>query len=211
MDYTRQTRLFDPERYGSIPIHMVGVGAIGSIACLMLAKVGFNNITCYDHDKIEEHNLPNQFYPLDSVGHYKVEVLQKIVLDYTGVEISAHPVKWEKQKLEGIIISSVDSMTVRKQMFDTMQMNPDIKYMIDPRMAGLDFRVACVNFDNANKYSWYPDSEASSEMCGARSIMFNVGIVGGIVANMACMIAQGRIPPSEIVGDLETICFTTIA
>jgi len=211
MDYTRQTRLFDPAKYGSIPIHVIGVGAIGSIATLMLAKVGFNNITCYDHDKVEEHNLPNQFYPMDSIGHYKVEALQKIVLDYTGIEISPHPVKWEEQHLKGIIISSVDSMSVRKQIFNNVLLNPAIKYLIDPRMAGLDFRIACVNYDNAKKYSWYPDAEASPEMCGARSIMFNVGIVGGIVVNMACMIAQDRIPPSEIVGDLETICFTTIA
>lgn len=211
MDYTRQTKLFDPDKYGATPIHVIGVGAIGSIATLMLAKVGFNNITCYDHDKVEEHNLPNQFYPMDSIGHFKVEALQKIVLDYTGIEISPHPVKWEEQKLNGIVISSVDSMAVRKQIYNDMLLNPEFKYLIDPRMAGLDFRIACVNYDNAKKYSWYPDAEASPEMCGARSIMFNVGIVGGIVANMACMIAQDRTPPSEIVGDLESICFTTIA
>ena len=44
------------------PIHIIGCGATGSWVALMLAKMGISNITCWDFDKVEEHNLPNQFF-----------------------------------------------------------------------------------------------------------------------------------------------------
>lgn len=211
MDFQRQTKLFDPSKVGGIPIVVIGAGAVGGIATLFLAKVGFQNIKVYDHDKVEEHNIPNQFYPISSIGLPKVEALAKVVYDFTGTAIDTFERRWEpSEPLEGIVISSVDSMAVRQQIFSKLLECKEILYLIDPRMAGLDFRVACVNFLNHDKYSWYPDEEASPEMCGARSIMFNMGIIGGIVCDMACQIAKGEVPPSEISGDLQTLGFTTI-
>lgn len=210
MDFQRQLKMFDPEKEGKVPISLIGAGAIGSMSALFLAKVGFSDITVYDHDKVEEHNIPNQFFPLDSVGHFKVEALQRIILDYTGVEIKPHPVKWEKQPLKGIVISAVDSMAVRKKLFDQMIVDENIKYLIDPRMGGLDLRVAAVNIKNHKKYSWYSDDQAIPAECGMQSIMFNVGIVSGIVCNMACIIAREGVPPSEVSADLGILGFTSM-
>lgn len=205
VDYVRQRSLFDPSSRGQVPIKIIGGGAIGSMATLMLAKVGFTNIEVYDFDRVEAHNIPNQFYPLDSIGEYKVMALKGIIKNFTGVEITANPEAWCYQPLRGIVISSVDSMKVRKELFDVTCMDEDITWMIDPRMGGLEYRVLIVNKDRKDNYSWYPDSEAVQDACGAQSIMFNVGLIGSIVGSIVCDIANGNTPPVEIVGHAGTL------
>jgi hypothetical protein len=37
---------------------------IGAAMVVALAKTGFENISVYDFDRMEEHNLPNQLLPM---------------------------------------------------------------------------------------------------------------------------------------------------
>ena len=59
--YWRQLDIVNIDKL-QVPIIVVGAGAIGSFVTLALAKMGCGNITSYDMDTVEEHNLPNQFY-----------------------------------------------------------------------------------------------------------------------------------------------------
>ena len=61
-DFKRQLTLFDPSLYKDVPVVVVGVGGIGSGVLMGLAKMGVSNITVYEDDLIERHNIPNQFY-----------------------------------------------------------------------------------------------------------------------------------------------------
>lgn len=49
------------------PIDIVGAGAIGSWATLCLHKVGFEVITCFDHDHVEVPNVGVQVYGMRHV------------------------------------------------------------------------------------------------------------------------------------------------
>ena len=68
-DYRKQTNLIDVEEVDT-PIHVIGCGALGSWLTFFLLKMGFKNITVYDFDKIEEHNLPNQFFMENQIGKF---------------------------------------------------------------------------------------------------------------------------------------------
>ena len=62
--FLRQLDIADPSRFKDKPITVVGAGGIGAATVVALAKTGFENITVYDFDKIEDHNFPNQLLPM---------------------------------------------------------------------------------------------------------------------------------------------------
>ena len=59
LDISRHKELFNPY-YFNTPVTIIGAGATGSWLALMLAKLGIQDITVYDFDVVEEHNVPNQ-------------------------------------------------------------------------------------------------------------------------------------------------------
>ena len=56
--FLRQLDIADPCQFKDKPITVIGAGGIGAATVVALAKTGFENITVYDFDKVEEHNLP---------------------------------------------------------------------------------------------------------------------------------------------------------
>ena len=56
---------------------VIGLGTAGSYVLEILTKIGFNNITIVDGDKISEENLEAQFYVKENIGEYKVDVIKK--------------------------------------------------------------------------------------------------------------------------------------
>src|SRR5690554_7355564 len=59
-----------------------------ALPILQLAKLGITNITVWDFDVVEEHNVPNQLFGLNDIGKPKVEALKQIVAEHTGTEIN---------------------------------------------------------------------------------------------------------------------------
>ena len=52
---------FDPAKTHP-DVLIIGCGHIGSYMAFGLARMGVKNITVVDHDMVEPHNLPNQFF-----------------------------------------------------------------------------------------------------------------------------------------------------
>ena len=71
VDYWRQLDIFSPKNF-TTSITIIGAGATGSYIAWLLAKMGCRDITVYDADKIENHNLPNQIYGIKDIGKKKV-------------------------------------------------------------------------------------------------------------------------------------------
>ena len=57
MDLSKHMEYFDPTALRNGEIHVIGLGAIGSHVCEMLARIGIPSIDIYDFDTVEEHNL----------------------------------------------------------------------------------------------------------------------------------------------------------
>ena len=72
MDLSKQLEYFDPTALRDEEVHVIGLGAIGSHVCEMLARIGVENIHIYDFDTVEAHNIANQNYFYDDVGVLKV-------------------------------------------------------------------------------------------------------------------------------------------
>jgi tRNA A37 threonylcarbamoyladenosine dehydratase len=61
LDVRRHAELFDPHTFNT-PVTIIGAGATGSWLAIALAKLGIDNISIWDFDKVEEHNIPNQAF-----------------------------------------------------------------------------------------------------------------------------------------------------
>ena len=118
MDFWRQLDILSPEDTKKTNINVIGVGGIGSPTVLAIAKMGIRNITIFDDDTVEPHNLPNQFYTIKDLGEQKVYALSDAVNAYTGFTITTHNEKYVDQPVEGIVISGVDSMETRKAIWE---------------------------------------------------------------------------------------------
>jgi molybdopterin/thiamine biosynthesis adenylyltransferase len=75
------------ENRGKFNILVLGLGALGSNLIPVLIKNGFKNITGLDKDRIEHHNIGNQFYTLLDVGKKKTQVMAMRMHREMGLKI----------------------------------------------------------------------------------------------------------------------------
>lgn len=209
---TRQSELIRQEVLDT-EIVIVGAGAIGSFTTLTLAKMGFRNITVYDFDTIDPENMNCQFYRLSDIGKKKVDALRHMVGEFAGVDIKCHD-----QKVEGvdvashILITAVDSMGVRKDLFEQAK----YKHYLDARMAAEYIKMYYVNPEEERlvksySKSLYSDSDAVAERCTAKSTMYTVNLIAGLMGKAVKDIVNHKAPIESLdwgVGDNSAVWFT---
>ncbi|OGY44756.1 MAG: hypothetical protein A3B89_01480 [Candidatus Buchananbacteria bacterium RIFCSPHIGHO2_02_FULL_40_13] len=186
VDYWRQLDLFPPDKFED-EVHIIGVGATGSYVAFLLAKMGIKKIHIYDFDAVEDHNLPNQVYRLKDVGHPKVEALRDIILEATGLEITVHnEVVTSATKLKGIVYLMVDSMNVRREIWEgAIKYRLNVRLMVETRMGIDNGRVyAILPFSPEDIRLWegtlYTDEEAEESPCTNRAISPTVSLIASI-------------------------------
>lgn len=171
LDVRRHMELFDPYTFDK-KVTVIGAGSTGSWLVLMLAKLGIQNITVYDFDIVEEHNIPNQLYGLEDIGRPKVEGLFDMVLRQTGTKITAINQRFESQRLSGYVFCMVDTMAGRDKIWKySAKLKSAITLYTEPRM-GLDtarvYNVEPMNLTHHKRYEdcFYSDDEAEVSACG---------------------------------------------
>jgi hypothetical protein len=187
------TRQFDlvPMACLGTPITIIGGGAIGSLVALTLAKMGFSELTVIDFDRVAVENMNCQFYRFKDIGKPKVAALRELINDFTGIEIRTENRKYQgKESWTGIVISAVDSMAVRKLIWEAHLHNPMTLAVLDARMGAetaLFYAMRPSEDRDREAYpkTLYTDSQAVSEPCTARAIMYTATMLSGLVAKTA--------------------------
>ena len=178
-------------------ITVIGAGAIGSFTVLNLVKMGFTDVTVYDFDSVSIENMNCQWYRKKDIGKPKVLALKEIILDFTDVPIEIRQLKWNgTQDLEGIVISAVDSMEVRRQIWKHCFGNYKVEWLIDPRMAAeyaLMYTIDPSDEKDQKTYeaTLYSDSESVQEACTAKATMYTATMISGHVAKAVKDIVTG--------------------
>lgn len=212
MDYSRQSVVFDRTKAGDA-VHVVGCGATGSWVVQSLVRLGVPVIHVYDFDTIEEHNVPNQAFPVTMVGRNKAEALAELMKDVNPeVEVIAHDMKVEgRYPFSGIVFMLVDSMKARKDLYTlALKFNPLAKYLIETRMdayIGLVYSLAPTDPKLAPKYeaTLYTDEVATVSICGVAQ---SLAPTAAVLANLAVWqyikyVMGGEHQPNEIMLDLK--------
>lgn len=200
MNTMRQQGLISNVKLNDYNYTIIGCGGLGSPTCVVLTKMGVQNISLFDGDTVEDHNLPNQYYREEDLGQFKVNSLKDICVGYNHeVKITTYEKFFEETdkgliKNNGILISCVDDIDVRKMIFEsTVKFNPLIPLYIDMRMGGLAGEIISINPlnpDHIREYETekiFPKNEAYQERCTEKAIIFNVitlaGFLGSVVRN----------------------------
>jgi hypothetical protein len=209
-DYWRQLDLVTPQDL-NLPITIAGAGGIGSPTALALAKMGCSRLTVYDPDIVEAHNLPNQLYRLEDAARPKVEALREVIRAFTGLEIVAIPEAVSEQRLQGLVISGVDSMAARRAIWNgAIRYRSHVELYIDARMGAEVCRIYSIrpaDPDDVRAYelSLYDDAQATEDPCTAQAIIYNVFAISGLIANQVKKYAKGERFDREIIFDLKTM------
>jgi hypothetical protein len=188
--FLRQLDIADPSQFKDKPITVIGAGGIGAATVVALAKTGFENITVYDFDTIEEHNIPNQLLPMydlatdwdPAIGKPKVSALAELTQYLAGVYLKPKHERYVNQNLEGIVISAVDSLEVRRDIWYHVSKSLDVDFYLDGRMAitSMDlYAIDMLKEGPVEKYGPTLEGEAEELPCTARATMFNSFIIAG--------------------------------
>lgn len=228
LETMRHMELFNNHKWNKqgTPVHIIGAGATGSWLALCLAKLGITDITVWDFDVVEEHNIANQAYRVDfeynnathtDVGYKKVDALGDVVYSMTGTKINEKDMKVTGDtRLSGIVFMMTDTMASRKEIYEkAIKFTTRTALLIEPRM-GLDMgRVYCIdpnNLKQCERYeqTLYSDEEAAVSACGASQSVVTTAM------NMASMCARqlinwfnGQKLPNEILIDYKYNNFLT--
>lgn len=181
---------------------IIGAGGIGSSAMLALAKMGLQNITIYDDDVLEEHNVGNQFLPayVDGQNQYgilKVHALQRLINSMLPPHACATmhyiPEKWPTASVANdgrLVVVTVDSMAMRKAAFELLlNEGENTDWYLDLRMGAQQLRIYLVNLTSDQQIedyqaTLYSDDDAEPLPCTERGIVYTSMFAGAHAANL---------------------------
>jgi hypothetical protein len=176
IDPSRHEELFSPLNFKT-PITVIGCGATGSWIVNALARLAINDITVYDGDVVEAHNIPNQHFTFDDVGKNKaVAMADKVSKELRGT-IKAKDSFYTNERLKGIVILQVDSMRERRRISDIINAQnlihgtDGVKLLIDTRLGMDGGRVYTFDpsaYGKAARYeqTLYSDEGTEVSQCG---------------------------------------------
>lgn len=194
------------------PIHVFGLGTIGSWSALTIAKMGCTHLTLYDMDTITEHNIPNQFYGRRDIERRKTDSLINNIGRFVPHLTVFSPVYGDALtqridvKSDDIVVLAFDSLPARLGVWELIKNTKNV-WVIDARMALEDFRIFTINTNNeadAKRYEQSLKPKQTLELpCGARSISYNGVTIGGFVTSLVKKILKGEPTPYEICFSLK--------
>jgi molybdopterin/thiamine biosynthesis adenylyltransferase len=210
--YIRQQELVNQERLAGLHVAVIGVGAVGSFTALSLCKMGVGKLTLIDPDVVSIENLPNQFYREEDLGKKKVAACAEILRSFdTQAKVETLSRPYIKQKLEAdVVIAAVDSMDVRKRIWASVVSHRKVQLLIDPRMAARVIQVYCARPGDPSSSKKYEqtligDSEALDERCTARSIIYSVLPLAGLICRQVAAFANDEWVEPALTFDLKTL------
>ena len=200
--YVRFKDVVDRSIVEKLRVGVIGVGAIGRQVALQLAMMGVGELVMWDHDTVEEHNLPVQGFDQSDIGMPKpLAVFTSCNSICDTVEYDPRMMKYEESPEDvDVLFCCVDSMATRKSLW---KMIPDrCRMYIDGRMSAEVCRVLSVPVDDATegircRRDYYgslcsPD-EVYQDRCTARTTMYGAYVASGLmVAQMVKWLRRDR-------------------
>lgn len=137
MNLAKSFEFFNPDTCTD-RIHLIGCGSVGSAVAELLARFGLKNVSLYDFDVVEEHNLANQMFTTKNLYKPKIEGVYDRWVEInpeTSKTIKMYPDGWNGQKLSGYVFLCVDNIDLRRKIVEENRYNLNIKAMFDFRTA----------------------------------------------------------------------------
>ena len=132
--------------------------------------------------------------------------MKNLLLDFTGIKITAHARKVEKQDfaaMQVLLIVAVDSMDTRASILEYIRTawGHRIELVIDPRMGAEEYMMYSYKPPEYIAYSktLYPDSEVEVPRCTAKSTIYTATLAAGlIVKNIKAYLTGNKVAKTTI-------------
>ncbi|MBK8129592.1 MAG: ThiF family adenylyltransferase [bacterium] len=209
MRFLRQQDVVDAEKLANLQVTLIGLGSIGSVTGLYLAKMGVCKLTCFDADVVDIHNVSNQAYGMSDVGLLKADAFSALVENQTGLLPNTIGMHFDGRQLSGVVISAVDSMKSRETIWKSIREQPNVQLYLDARM-GLETMVVHavrpqIKADRvAYTSSIVPDDQALQEPCTARTICYTPLMAASVACNLVKRFVNEEQLPHRVILDLAT-------
>jgi len=206
-----------------------GVGQLGSLASLYLAKSGIGSIVLIDKDEIELRNTNVQLlYAPEDVGAGKAEVLARklgVLAPWTEVEqrMIEVPTGYEdtkdyEEKLNKFV-ELLDRVDIALSCFDNIGSRVSVAKicrrlnipMVDAGIVGKNGQVLATIWGKSPCIACLNLSGAGSRPCLLASTVTSGAIVAGLQASIATDLLHHKEIPTLIVVDLENYKVSTLA
>lgn len=194
IDLSKSHDFFQPEKVNA-RIHIVGCGSVGGTVAENLVRMGLTNITLWDMDIVNPHNIANQMFRSKDINKPKVEALADILCEINpdikdSLKLCGEG--WDGQKLSGYVFLCVDSIELRRRIVEQHYDNPYVNAMFDFRTAledaqhyAADWSVLAMRKSFLDSMS-FSDSEADAE-----TPVSACGVTLGVVSTVRAICALG--------------------
>jgi len=192
MNLAKHMDFFDPTQIQT-PIHLIGLGAIGSHVACMLTRLGCQRFHLYEFDHVVPHNLANQVYNDADINRPKLEVtIEKMLAINPGLNIIAHPEGYKTQRLSGFVFLCADSIELRRQIVEANLYNEYILAMADWRMRLADAQHYLADWSNEKeKADFLGSMQFSSAEAKAATPVSACGTAMSIIPTVWTITAMG--------------------
>ena len=201
----RYSTILDPDILAQASATIIGVGAIGRQIAIQLSSMGVGRLLLIDHDRVNEDNLGTQGWTVLDIGKPKVEALAdylKVVNPEGVVDVQARKFKRSEDSDFPVIFACVDSMAIRKLIFEATAKQGHTEFFADGRMAAEAFRAFAVTPKNGGiEYyagTLYGDNEAAQGPCTARTTIYCSNIIAGCMVTLYSQFLRGWQLPKEV-------------
>jgi molybdopterin/thiamine biosynthesis adenylyltransferase len=188
-------------------IDIVGAGSLGSFTALILGKMAPTfgwKFTYLDHDKVVAHNLINQLYRKKDVERLKVEALAEIMAEFAGIKAETDAVRVGRDSvLHQTVITLVDTMSARKEIFDASAFSADIDLYIEARSGGIGAQVYALDPrdpDLVRRYreTLFEDEEGLPAPCADHATVPTLLMVASAIGRILVRHDLQRVPHAEM-------------
>lgn len=125
---------FDPTKV-TVPVHIIGCGALGSTVAVLLARCSIQEIHLWDFDKVETHNIANQQFFVGNIGQLKTDALgAQLKAIHPRIKVIKHG-GWEDDVIRGHVFLCLDNIDTRRSIVEYHMTKQTIDSMIDLRMS----------------------------------------------------------------------------
>ena len=189
MNNERHSGIFSIPRTASVDI--IGAGGLGATTALTLAKMGYRYMSIYDGDVVSEENTGTQLHKPSDIGNAKVLALAATLEDFSDdilVNAMFERVTAETPLYSPIIISAVDSINARKEIWKATKSGTSAEWYIEMRMGAEELQVHTVDmldFDWYDKYITEQTEEGIADLpCTEKATFFTSMVAAGIVGSI---------------------------
>tara|TARA_R100000278_G_C5472038_1_gene164840 strand:+ start:1431 stop:2093 length:663 start_codon:yes stop_codon:yes gene_type:complete len=204
--YLRNKDLIDQSKLDKITV--IGAGGIGSALLQNAAIMGFKEITIWDPDRLEEHNLSTTSWPECYLNCTKLQAAEETLHQLNkSCNVKARPHFWESgMPLENKVFLTPDNMEVRLAVYEQWKENPNREFLIDMRMGALGYEIITVTREyDYFMDSYVPSSEIADDPCTAKHTIFCGSLAASFGLSQAFNVLQNRLYYAYIWGSLGPV------